>query len=123
MLSDKELAEARADFEREVMEPGKVKVLRPSTSRTATGGTVTTYPDPVTVDPIAGRIAPMGVKALTVYAERLTEETGYVVTVPAGTVIRGEDRLHVDGVTYEVIGAALGRSWELHLQVPVKVLR
>lgn len=126
MLSELELAQARDDFEAELLEPRTAKVLRASSTGTATSSAgKITYPDPATVEPIASRLSPMGTLTAgetRVWGEKLVNETGWIVTLPAESDVKPPDRIARGEKMLEVVGTAPGRSWGLTVRVITKEL-
>lgn len=98
--------------------PETVTVSRATETSDGAGGTTTVWAD-VTQPAAAldaagnlrGRVDPAGgTPEERVIADRITAQTPYTITVAHGADVGSEDRLVVDGVTYEAAGVVDG-SW------------
>jgi len=89
--------------------PETVIIQRCSLESDGAGGSVETWTE---AGSVGGRIGLIGKSEQErMIAERLGISQGYMVTLPAGTDIGEQDRLTIDGRTFEVVGVVRG-SWE-----------
>lgn len=80
------------------------------------GGATEDWP---TIATVACKVATLGSNRPEerVYADRLQNTVGMEITVPTGTDVTGADRIVVGAVTYEVLGVAPSRSFEVRRRV------
>jgi hypothetical protein len=88
------------------------------------GGATATPGSPVTV---ACRVSPLRLTRSSKEAEiiqtaRVTEESLWIITLPAGTVIDPRYRVNNAGRAFEVVEALAPRSWELDVRVSAKLI-
>lgn len=108
MLTAAELAALRA-VQAEAL-PDECSVMRATETETADGGVSHSRAAVATVACRLGALGRSGEER--VIAERLSAVTGYVVTLPAETDVRAEDRLTIGARTFEVAAVLATGAWE-----------
>lgn len=116
-ISPMETARARRDFG--VYFDKTVDIFNPSNGRTSSGGTVQTYPATPSRT-VRGYIAPMGGEDTAYYAEKLGSRMGWVLGLPASTLVRLDARLKIGTRTFEVMGTDDVRSDQWTVRVMVR---
>ena len=108
MLSEQDLATMRAVLDTTLDKMGAIQ--RKATVKNGRGGTSETWP---TVATKPCRVAPTSNQPEEfTNGGRLVANSYWRISFPAGTDIRSEDRVVIDGVTYEVTAPLGPRSYE-----------
>lgn len=120
-LSRAEIDAARADLA--TMLPDLCAIARKQSVSDGGGGTIDTWVDVATGVPC--RLHPAAAVAgggagVTPGGGRLNDATTHLVTLDAKTDVVLEDRIVVDGGTFEVLAVLSGGGWELQRHAEVK---
>ena len=94
--------------------PESVDLYRPTTSRTATGGTTSTL---AVHSSGPGRVSPMGIEAESRWLDRLGTSQGWVITLHSDRDVRITDQLRIGSRRFEVIGYDQDRSYPMTQRV------
>lgn len=91
--------------------PGTIVIQRRTYARDVMGGMAETWAAAGTV---TGRLYPQNTRAFgePVIGERVTSESRWFATMPAGTDVTAEDRLSYDGRTFEVVRVNNSEMWQ-----------
>lgn len=95
--------------------PETVTISRASLASDGMGGFTETW---ATVTTAACRVDPPGTVRLDEWMDKIQNRSAWVLHVPAGTNITGNDQVTSGGVTYQVIGI-ISRDWEITRQAVV----
>lgn len=116
MLAAVELAEMRTTATSAL--PDTATIYLPLVEPDGAGGTVDTWLP--TSDPIPARLSPVASTATgqeRVIAARVGATAGWIITLPALTVINRAERIEMLGRTFEVLDVTTTRSWEVSCRV------
>lgn len=120
-----EIAEARADLDAQIF-PDTARILGPVTESDGEGGDSEEWA-PVgetvcRIDPYGGPTSSRGAggEGKGHAGERIDSRTSHIVSMPANTPIDLEQRLEIDGTTYEINVLRRFGDWELTRRVEVK---
>lgn len=120
-----ELAEARIDLNAQIL-PDTATILGPATEPDGEGGETEGWAPiattPCRLDPYGGATSSRGAggEGQGHAGERIDSRTSHIVTMPANTAVTVENRIEIDGTTYEVNVLRRFGEWELTRRVEVR---
>jgi head-tail adaptor len=95
---------------------GTAVIQRPTAVSDAGGGGSVTWAN---VGTVTARFAPLSSSGESIDGERMEPETDAIITIPAGTTIRAEDRIVSESRTYAVTHVRTPQTWEINRRVEV----